>query len=409
MNKQITADQNLVRRINSATVLDAIRLFAPLSRADLAVRTGLNRSTISSIVDELILSQYVHETTLKGDHIGRPGMMLELDPSGGAAVGVEIGVDFISVILSDFSAGVFWQKRIFHAENAPQTEVLAQAEGLINAGLQTAAQRNLRPLGIGLGVPGLVDAHQGKLVYAPNLGWADIPLRSLWTTRFNLPVYVENEANAAAMGEYFYGAAHGKNDFIYMSTGIGLGGGIMIDGKLFRGHTGYAGEIGHSALYLNGEPCGCGSEGCWETYVGPRSVLRRIRHTLQNGQSSILNDMTGGDLSRLSLEMAAEAARGNDSVALTALQEVGTHLGVGVSNLINIFNPELIIVGGALSLAMDTLFPIIQESIQKNALQPLVERVQVVPSHLGLDSCVYGAAALVLDEIVREPRLVILP
>lgn len=278
MNRQIPVDQSFVRKVNTLTVMDALRLFAPLSRAELSAQTGLNRSTISSIIGELIQDGYVQETNLQDPKIGRPGMLLQLSPNGGFAVGIEIGVDFFSIILANFTAEVLWRKRVFHDSQAPSVQIIEQAEALINESIGIGTAHGLRPLGIGVGLPGLVDARQGKLVNAPNLGWSVMPLRLMWTRLFNLPVFVENEANSGAMGEYFFGAAHGKEDFIYMSTGIGLGGGIMIGGKLFKGSNGYAGEIGHTTIYAGGEQCGCGSRGCWETYVGPRAIIRRIRH-----------------------------------------------------------------------------------------------------------------------------------
>jgi glucokinase-like ROK family protein len=410
MNKRITtANQLLVRRLNTVSVMEVLRLYAPLSRAELSARTGLNPSTVSSIVSELIGSAFIQETTLQDARIGRPGMLLELNPAGGGAVGVEIGVDFLSIVLTNFTAEVLWSKRIAHSEGEPQVNLLEKTEALISEVLECSRSSGLRPLGIGVGAPGLVDGNQGKLVFAPNLSWKDTPLRLMWTNRFNLPVFVENEANSGAMGEYYYGVAHGMEDFIYLSTGIGLGGGIMIGGKLFKGSHGFAGEIGHTTIYGDGELCGCGSRGCWETYVGPRYMIQRIRQTLVDGHQSMLNELVEGDLNRLTVDMVIAAADAGDQIALAALKEVGIHLGVGVSNLINIFNPELVVVGGVLSPASPWLIPMIQESIRRKALPPLVENVQIVPSQLGLDSCVMGAIALVLDDVLREPLYSTMP
>jgi glucokinase-like ROK family protein len=403
MNRQVTADQNFVRHVNTRTVMDRIRLDAPLSRAEVSARTGLNRSTISSIVGELIVRGYVQETTLQDPKIGRPGMLLKFNPNGGCAVGIEIGVEFISIILTNFVADVLWRHRISMVEEASQFEIIEQAEKLIEEAISIGKEQGLSLLGIGVGVPGLVDQSQGKLVFAPNLKLSNIPLRPIWTQRFNTPVFVENEANSAALGEYFFGAAHGKGDFIYMSTGVGLGGGIMIGGQLFKGGNGYAGEIGHTIIYAGGEECGCGSRGCWETYVGPRAIVRRIRQTINAGATSIIPELVEGDMQKVTVDLVVEAARRNDSVALTALHEVGVDLGVGISNLINIFNPELVIMGGALSLASPWLLQAIREALKVGVLSPLLEKVNVIPSSLGLDSCVMGAVALVLDDVVREP------
>jgi glucokinase-like ROK family protein len=402
---QLTADQNFVRQLNTRLVLDTLRREAPMSRADLSSRTGLNRSTISNIINELIQTGYVYETMIQEqDRVGRPGILLELNPKGGAAIGIEIGVGFISCIVTDFTANVVWRERMLLDEESPQNIIFEQAGLTVKRALYMAEGLGLKAFGIGIGIPGLVDAREGRLVLAPNLHWHDMPLRQMWSERFNLPVFIENEANAAALGEHRFGAARGKDDFIYLSTGIGLGGGIMIGGKLFKGAAGFAGEIGHTKLYTEGELCGCGKRGCLETYAGPHAILRRIRQSIQAGQTSLIADLAGQQLEKISMDMVIEAARQLDPVAQSALHDVGLHLGAGLCNLINIFNPELVVFGGALSPASPWLIPVIREAIQQYALPPVAEIVSLKPSQLGFDSCVMGAAVLVLDEVLRAPQ-----
>jgi glucokinase-like ROK family protein len=400
---QATADQGLIRKLNTAVLLDALRRFAPLSRAELASRTGLNRSTVSIIVTSLIEEGLIQETDLQSSKVGRPGMLLELNPKGGFAIGIELGVDFISIILTDFIARVQWREQVCSDPNEDQITILDCAASLTQHALDYGLSQGLRPLGIGMGVPGLVDLRQGKLIFAPNLHWNNVPLRLIWSQRFNLPIFVENEANAAALGEYYFGAAQGVDSFIYLSAGIGLGAGIVLDGKLFRGSNGYASEVGHMTVDPNGELCGCGKRGCWETQVGPRAVLRRVRKTLESGVPSALCDLVEGDLERISFESVVQAAGQGDSVALRALQEVGERLGIGVANLVNVFNPELIVLGGALNLASTILLPIVERLIRENALTPACENVRVAASAHGIDACLMGAVALVLDDILREP------
>lgn len=400
---QATADQGLIRKLNTAVLLDALRRFAPLSRAELAARTGLNRSTVSIIVTSLIEEGLIQETDLQSSKVGRPGMLLELNPKGGFAIGIELGVDFISIILTDFIARVQWREQVCSDPNEDQITILDCAATLTQHALDYGLSQGLRPLGIGMGVPGLVDLRQGKLIFAPNLHWNNVPLRLIWSQRFNLPTFIENEANAAALGEYYFGAAQGVDSFIYLSAGIGLGAGIVLDGKLFRGSNGYASEVGHMTVDPNGELCGCGKRGCWETQVGPRAVLRRVRKTLESGVPSALCDLVEGDLERISFESVVQAASQGDSVALRALQEVGERLGIGVANLVNVFNPELIVLGGALNLASTILLPIVERLIRENALTPACENVRVAASAHGIDACLMGAVALVLDDILREP------
>jgi len=332
-------------------------------------------------------------------------MLLELNPDGGCAVGVEIGVDFVSVVLTDFIAHVLWRKRIASDPQDEQGIIIGRVEDIIQGALSIGKERGLRHLGIGLGVPGLVDIRQGNLVFAPNLGWCDVPFRQMWTQRFDMPVFVENEANAAALGEYYFGIAHNVQNLIYLSAGVGLGGGIIIKGRLFRGSSGYAGEVGHMTVDPNGELCGCGKRGCWETVVGPRAIVRRVKKALESGGESQIGTLVENDLSRIDVGVVVQAAQAGDPIAQTALEEVGVQLGIGISNLVNTFNPEMVVLGGALSLASPFLLPVIEETVREHALEQPREIVEIAASAHGADACVMGAVALVLDDILREPML----
>ncbi len=400
-----TADQNLVRKINTALVINTLRHRAPLSRAELATSTGLNRSTISSIITELLGSRLVQETMLQSDRIGRPGMLLELNPAGGFAVGIELGVDFISLVVTDFVANVLWRQRKLSNPSDGQVTILERAYAMTESALAEGLRRGLRPLGVGLGVPGLVDLQQGELKFAPNLGWKDTPLRQLWSQRFSLPVFVENDAKAAAMGEYYFGVARGQGNFIFLHAGVGLGAGILIDGKLFRGSRGYAAEVGHMIIDPGGELCGCGKRGCWETLVGPRAVIKRFRQTLLQGASSAVLPAADNDLENITFETVANAALQGDLAALAAMREVASNLGFGIANLVNIFNPQLVVLGGELNYASEILLPVIERVVVANALALPRADLRIVASAHGTDACVIGAAALVLDDIFREPGL----
>ena len=400
-----TADQVLVRKLNTSLIMDCLRTRRPISRAGLSTATGLNRSTVSSVINDLLEENLVREIGLQPSERGRPGILLELNPDGGCAVGVEIGVDFVSVVLTDFIAHVLWRKHIASDPKDEQGVIIGRVEDIIQRALSIGKEHGLRHLGIGLGVPGLVDIQQGNLVFAPNLGWCEVPFRQLWTQRFQVPVFVENEANAAALGEYYFGIAHNVQNLIFLSAGVGLGGGIIIKGRLFRGSSGYAGEIGHMTVDPNGELCGCGKRGCWETVVGPRAIVRRVREALETGGKSQISTLVGNDLSRIDVGIVVQAAQAGDPIARAALEEVGVQLGIGIGNLVNTFNPEMVVLGGALSLASPFLLPVIEETVREHALEQPRQIVKVAASAHGADACVMGAVALVLDEILREPML----
>jgi glucokinase-like ROK family protein len=399
----ITADQRLVRRLNSSVVLNTLRKCAPLSRAELAAKTGLNRSTISSIIKSLLQQGLVQETKLQSDRMGRPGMMMQINPAGGFAVGIEIGVDYISAMVTDFVATLLWRQNIGIDVSDGQEAILARVLDVTDQAIAAGRSRGMQPLGIGIGVPGLVDLREGVLLNAPHLGWTNVPMRAIWSQRYQAPVFVENESNAAALGEYYFGAAQGVNNFVYISAGIGLGGGIIIGGKLFRGSHGYAAEIGHFTIDLHGEPCVCGKRGCLETFVNPIAVVERVKQTLSGGMVSTLLPIDPQHIYPLTFEMVIEAARKGDPISRKALEEVGENLAIGIGNLINILNPQMVVLGGALSLASDMLVPIVEKAVEKNSLAEPFHNAKIIPSAMGTDVCVMGTIALVLDDILREP------
>ncbi len=352
------ADHNLMRTINRSLILRHLRLAEGLSRADLAGQTGLMRSTVSSLVDELLEENLVHETGIAPSRGGRRGTLLDLNPAGGCAIGVEITSQTVLVVLTDFVAQPRWQHTISLNSRDPNV-VIAQTEHLIQEALRFNANNgNMKPLGIGVGIAGLVDTQQGALKVAANLGWHDIPVKDLWERLFSLPVQVGNEASIAALGEHYFGAASGYTNFVnlYLSP-TAIGAGIFIDGKLYQGMGGYAGEVGHMVIDPAGERCACGKRGCWE-------VLLR-------------------------------AAIGND--------EMTTVLAAGVADLINIFNPQLIVLGGPLGITLTPLLDSIRILTASQITLPQNSMAEIVVSQIESNACAMGAVALVLDDILRQP------
>lgn len=402
-----TGDQALVREINLSHIMQRLRMHSSLSRAALAEVTGLNKSTVSSLVQELIDQRLVREIGLDSSGIGRPSMLLELNPEAGYIVSCEIGVDFISVLCANFGAQVLWRhkestKNITN-QQAIMDRVLILAQEAIDAG-RTHCSACGGLLGISVGVPGLVNTSDGTLLFAPNLKWENVPLRSILQDAFDgIPIFVENEACMAALGEYFFGAAKDYEEVLFISAGVGLGGAIVRGGHLFKGKTGFASEFGHMTMDPDGEPCNCGNRGCWETQVSQSSVFRYIRRAVYEGQASVLCDMTHNDLDRLTIPLVVEAARQMDQLAVDALEQVGHYLGIGIASLVNALNPDLVVFGGILSLANEFLLPIVNAELQQRALRWNAAATHIVPAQHGFDACVMGGVALVYQIVLSQP------
>jgi glucokinase-like ROK family protein len=406
-NRYRTGDHSLVRQMNLSAIMNHLREQGPISRAALAEVTGLNKATVSSLVRELIDHEFAHEVGLDSTGTGRPAVLLDLNPEAGCIVSCEIGVDFISVIRTDFRAEIVWRHQQDSTPSMGQREIIDQALELLHRAIAAGRGRCGSLLGLAVGVPGLVDHATGTLLFAPNLGWEDAPLGDRLRQAFDVPVFVDNEANLAALGEYYFGAAQDCNDVLYISAGVGLGGGIVRDGQLFGGTAGYAGEFGHMTMDPDGEACNCGNRGCWETQVSQGALFRHVRQAIEHGRISVLSTTAGRDLSRLTVPMVADAARADDAVALEALHAVGHDLGIGIASLVNALNPELVVFGGILSLAGEFLVPAVNAELEQRALRWNEQATEVVLARHGLDACVMGGVATVYQAILAEPGNVV--
>lgn len=398
-----SANHHLMRDINRALILNHLRLAAPQSRAELAERTGLTRSTVSSLVDELIAANLVHETGVAPSRGGRRGTLLALNPAGGCAVGVAVTSDEIIVLLTDFVAHPRWQRQMALVSSDPG-QVIAQIEALIDEALTyNAAHEDTPLLGIGLATPGLVRVRDGTLRTATNLGWRDIPFQARWEARYGVPVRVGNEASIAALGEHYFGAGAGFHDFIYLELSTrAIGAGIFIDGRLYQGVDGYAGEVGHMVIDPAGAMCSCGRRGCWEAVLRQVADLTPLREALAAGVASSLGDPV--QLTRASVLAAAGAG---DRLACGYVRQLLDVLVTGLANLVNVFNPQRVILGGSLGALLSPFLPALQTTLTAQITLPAEDAPDLVPAQIASNPSALGAVALVLDAIMSEPLPVV--
>ncbi|NSW51048.1 MAG: ROK family transcriptional regulator [Anaerolineae bacterium] len=392
-----TADQNTVRKHNTRLIIENLRAHQPLSRAELAGSLGLNRSTVSAITNHLVADGVIIETEYQSEKIGRPGLLLRLNPAFNFSIGIDLGVDYIAAAVLDFDYQVRWEKTIPSDPNHTQAKILQKAISLTQEALVHGCQYANQPLGIGIGVPGLVDTTCGILKDAPNLGWVNVPLLAQFREQFQYPIFLENEANAAALGEFYLGSARDCLNFVYISGGVGIGGGIMMNGELLRGSHGFASEVGHIKFDLDGDLCKCGSRGCVETTIGTQAITRKFRQQLAaHAPDHPLLKAPG-----LTLEQIAHSARSGDPTAISIFNTVSRYLGILAADLVNIFNPELVILGGAYHQAADLLLQPVTDVVMQNVMKESREALQVCICEHGVKSGVVGAAALVYDQITK--------
>ncbi len=272
--------------------------------------------------------------------------------------------------------------------------IVGLIEGVV---LDTIAETNSSRrdvIGVGVGAPGPLDREKGLVVVAPNLGWRNFPLRDRISERLRLPVTLDNDANCATVGEWWQGAARGGTNVVGMTIGTGIGGGLILDGKLFHGVSDVAGEIGHTTIDLNGRHCKCGNYGCLEAYASGPAIATRAREVLVREETaSLLPSLVGNKLESITAETVYKAAQQGDAVASEIVRDTARYLGAGIANLLNILNVDVVVVAGGVTQAGDALFVPLRAEVRRRAFRPAVDAARIVPGELPGTAGVVGAVA----------------
>ncbi|MFH1868577.1 MAG: ROK family protein [Candidatus Omnitrophota bacterium] len=311
-------------------------------------------------------------------------------------IGVDFGATFIKLGLVGLNGNIA-KKSIFPASDFKSKDTLISK---IVREVNSLIVKKKDILGIGIGVPGPVDHEKGIIYNLTNLkGWRDVPLRSILVKRLKLPVFMDNDANAAALGELEWGAAKGFSDMVYITLGSGLGGGVVIDGKVYRGRGYSAAELGHICIERKGLRCNCGSIGCLETFTGAGYINKEATRRLRRGEKSILLKLAGGRYSAITPRLISEAAKRKDRFSIRFWQELGINLGIGLAGIVNIFNPEIIVIGGGVSKAGNLIFDSMNSAIRRRAMPIFTKGLKIKRAKFISDAGTVGAAALVKNSL----------
>jgi len=398
------ADQVVVRRSNLGLVLRTLRDSGPRSRARLADETGLNKATVSSLVAELIDRGLVAEGGVdRAGAVGRPGVVVELDGRRVCGIGAEVNVDYVAVIVLDLRGSVVTERRV--AMDVPRLgpqRVLDEIVKVLEESLADLTGGGATLAGITVAIPGLIAARSGRVSFAPNLGWRDIPVIDELSRRLGNPPYairLGNDANLSAIGEWAFGPAAGTPNLVYLTGEVGVGGGVMSEGRLLAGWAGYSGEVGHMPLQPDGDICGCGRRGCWETVVGLAALLRGVADEDDPVRDPSL------DLEQRLAEISRRAAA-KDARTLAALDQIGRGLGIGASILANIFNPEVIVLGGYFATMGPYVIERMMAELRARVVAPDIGGCRVEFSRLGFTAAVRGGAHLALEAVLSDPTCV---
>ncbi|MFZ5917198.1 MAG: ROK family transcriptional regulator [Chloroflexota bacterium] len=401
-DKASVTDPKFVREVNKSLVLSLVRQARHVSRADLARRTHLSRSTVSAVVSELLGEGWLVETGTGESQGGRRPILLTFNHRAGYILTIAAGASHLLSLVTDLDAGLLAEiEHPFNVADGPAIG-LAAMETIGRQALRQAGVQPSQLLGVGVGVPGPLNCARGTIIAPPIMpGWNEVPVRGHLQHIYGVSVYLDNDANLGALGEWRFGAGQGIDNLVFIKIATGIGCGLIIGGQIYHGHTGSAGEIGHVTIDEHGPPCSCGSYGCLEAMAGGPAIAQRAMMAIQAGQPTILKDMTPNG--HLTAQDVAKAAHRGDALSLQLYRDAGRLIGIAVADVLNLFNPGRVIVGGGVSQAGDLIMASLRATVRQRSVRAAVENADIVQAALGRRSAAWGAVALVLQETFRSP------
>lgn len=383
----------LMKSLNKTLILNVIRTEGPISRAEIAKRTNLTPPTVTNIVGELIDAGLVIEGELGESKGGRKPILLSIHSSAFQVIGVDVGINQLKIVATDLNARLIETNVTEIPSVLTEESFISLLKDGIRAIMRKRRIKKSAVLGIGIGMHGLVNPDTGVSIFAPNFYLQDMPLRDELETAFGVPVQVDNDVRAMALGESWFGSGEGIENFVCINVGNGVGAGIILDHQLYRGTSFTAGEVGHTTVDPEGPKCTCGNYGCLQTLVSGPAIADRARHRIEMGEESILSgrDLTG--------ETVFQAAVAGDELAQEILRETGRYLGIGIANIINTLNPARVIIGGGVANAARFIMAPLRETVAQRALKSPAQKTSIVTAALGHNATAIGAVTLVLHQL----------
>ncbi len=382
-----------IRTANRYEVLRQIIAESPTSRQELAAATGLSLATVATLVGELLDLRMITEVGFEDSAGGRPRGLVAVNASGGALIGVDIAETYVHVELFDLGLNVLAraEEDVRASESLPE-QVVGHVATAVGSVVTQAGIEGARVLGVGVSVPGQVDRATGISEYAPNWDWHDVPLLDLLTEHIAYPLYLDNPLRASAVAELWFGAARGAGTAVVVNLGTGVGAGLVLGGGLHRGVSNSAGEWGHTTMVLDGRLCRCGNHGCVETYVGARGIMLNLREIGPDSALLHADDQTA------TIDALARGIATDDPVARRAVHETARYLGAGVADLVNLFNPEIVVLSSWVARTLgEPLLHEVREAVTLHALPRPLAATEIVLSPIPTDPVCLGAATFALE------------
>jgi glucokinase-like ROK family protein len=394
-----------VKEHNMQAVLLSLLYEGQLSRIELAKRIHLSNTTITNIVGELLEEGLVTESECSDDEVdgirpvGRPRTAICLVPEARFVVGVHVGVGTLRVALANLRDEILVNQTENFDVESDAAQVLDQIVAVVRTLIEASRVDPARILGVGVGLSGLVDFVSGVNVMAPNLNWRNVPVKEILSSQLDMPVVVDNNVRCMALGETYFGVGHNLESLVFVYGRIGVGAGFISKGEVFRGSNMGAGEIGHNVMLLEGgDPCRCGKHGCLETLVSETTIIRQAEVLRQRFPDGILARLMATEPAGNIVDCVFEAARAGDEHARAMLASKAYYLGVALANMVNLYNPELILLGGLFAQEQAFFIDPVIKTVREMTFGNLGDRVRIEATSFGWKAGVIGAAALALTQ-----------
>jgi N-acetylglucosamine repressor len=370
-----------------------------VSRIQIASQLNISPATVGVICKDLIDSGMIVTVGTGQSTGGRRPTFLRLNERGNYFIGCDLGINHIITVLVDIYGNVLDCNSVHINSRSEVDVILDRMISSIRSLIQAAESKQLSVIGIGLSLPGLLDISRGISVFAPNLThWRDVPIIDRIKNEFGLAVFMDNDARAMALGEFWFGAGRGKRNLVCVNIGSGIGSGIIIEGRLYQGVAGGAGEIGHVTVNDNGPRCPCGSNGCLELMASGPAIAARAIQAVSIGASTQIQALTAGNFSLIDAKVVAEAARQGDKLAIDILMDAGRFIGIGVATVANLLSPEMVIIGGGVAQSGEFFIDMIRSTVYQRAYTIIVNKLEIVSSQLKENASAIGAAAIFIQQ-----------
>lgn len=395
-------DKFMMAQLNRRSVIDIIRTQAPINKAEIAKQTGLSIPTVMKITDEFDKNHLVRVTGKGESSGGKRPELLELIPDAYYIIGVDIGRSRIKAIVMDLSGKLVVKERVKTGETLPEQQLIGRLTDLIGRVIRESGFAMEQFLGLGIGMPGLLDSERGTVLFSPDFHWENVELLKPIGEHFPMYTILENSNRAMAMGEHWFGAGVESSYFVCVNLGHGIGSAIVQNGEFYRGSCGSSGEIGHITLEKKGPLCSCGNQGCLEALASANAMASQARQAVREGRGLRMLELAQGEVENIDAKEVFDAAREGDRTAAEIVDRAIEYIGIGLAGYINLLDPDMLILAGGVTNAGDYLLDRLKAVIKARQMKSAGRKVKIRVSKLGSDAAAIGAASIILKQFIES-------